>query len=304
MASDLRLALRCARVGQGMEITVRSATLEDWLPVKSLIYGARHSMPDLWWWEEHLGDELFLVAECRGRLAGAFLAYPDASPVAWVRLAVCDDRVGVVPWLRSALPVALAALRRRRVESLAWLDYRGWASPHLPALGFRRLTDVVTLVKTGRHLPLSRGSAVALRPATEADIAAITAVDRAAFTPHWWNSAATLRRRTTHSACFAVAEKDGEIIGYVEAERRSGAAHINRIAVAPAHQGSGVGSALLAHALGRLWHAGAEQVTLNTQTDNVASLRLYRRFGFEPVGERIAAWERPTDDPPRLRDQP
>ena len=304
MASDLRASRRCARLMLGMQTNVRCATPEDWLAVKTLIYGARHSMPDLWWWEEYLGDELFVVSQGGAGLVGAFLACPDASPVAWVRIAALEDGMEVVPWLQQVLPIALAALRRRQAQILAWLDYRGWASPHLAAVGFRRLTDVVTMIKTDRHLPLPRWSDITLRPATQADVPAVVAVDRAAFAPHWWNSAATLRRRYARSSCFAVAEQGGEIIGYAEAERRSSSAHINRIAVLPAHQGGGVGSALLAYALRRLWHAGAEHITLNTQTDNVASLRLYRRFGFEPLGERIAAWERPTDDASALSAPP
>jgi ribosomal-protein-alanine N-acetyltransferase len=69
-------------------------------------------------------------------------------------------------------------------------------------------------------------------------------------------------------------------------------AHLNRIAVHPAHQGRGVGALLLHDALRALWKLGAERVSLNTQTDNYYSQRLYRRFGFEPIGDSVTVWER------------
>ncbi len=68
-------------------------------------------------------------------------------------------------------------------------------------------------------------------------------------------------------------------------------AHINRIAVHPDQQGHGIGTLLLRNALPTLWQYGAERVTLNTQTDNRYSQRLYRRFGFEPTGDLVSAWD-------------
>jgi RimJ/RimL family protein N-acetyltransferase len=44
--------------------------------------------------------------------------------------------------------------------------------------------------------------------------------------------------------------------------------------------------------LGCLWQRGARRVTLNTQEDNRTSQHLYLRFGFNPVGRLITAWQR------------
>ena len=275
-----------------MDVTLRNASAGDWLAVKTLIHSVRRTMPGMWWWEDHLTDELFLVVQRRRALVGAFLAWPDDSAVAWVRLAALEDSLDLRAWLELVLPSTIERLQRRGAQTLAWIDYQGWASPHLPERGFALQTEVITLVKADDELP-HRHTAVPLRAASDADIPAVTAVDRAAFTPLWWNSEATLRRRSAATACFVVAEQGGEIVGYLEAERQPYAAHINRIAVAPAYQARGIGAALLERALRTLWRAGAEQVTLNTQSDNSASLRLYRRFGFRPTGDRLPVWERP-----------
>jgi RimJ/RimL family protein N-acetyltransferase len=53
---------------------------------------------------------------------------------------------------------------------------------------------------------------------------------------------------------------------------------------------------LLRDALRAFWRRGARQVTLNTQVDNHRSRRLYRRFGFEPTGDVVTAWELRIED--------
>jgi ribosomal protein S18 acetylase RimI-like enzyme len=263
----------------------------DWQAIKALNQRARRTLPQLWWWEEHLPDDLFIVTEHDGVVVGALLAWPDESPVAWARLAALDDGLDVGEWLNLVLPPILDGLRRHRTPKLAWMDYGGWAGPHLEAQSFNRLTEVMTLSKLDRALPDAISTHARVRLAADADIPAVAAVDRAAFTPHWWHSEATMHRSATAASYFAVAELAGSVVGHVEGVLHLPRAHINRIAVHPDHQGHGIGTLLLRHALPTLWQCGAERVTLNTQTDNRYSHRLYRRFGFEPTGDLVSAWE-------------
>ena len=271
----------------------RKARPGDLPALEALNQRAYRRLPRLWWWDEYLTDDLFMVVE-RGRtLVGALFAYPDESPVAWVRLAVLDDHCDVEEWLDLALPPILDGLRRRGTQVLAWMDHGEWAGPYLKGRGYRRLAEVVTLIKCDHAVPEpgTGGADVRLRPASERDVAAVVAIDRAAFTPHWWHSAATLCRRAAASSHFAVAELAGAVAGYAEGEAHPPAAHLNRVAVHPAHQGRGLGTLLLCDALRAFWRQGAQQVTLNTQTDNHKSRQLYRRCGFEPTGDTVTAWE-------------
>ena len=274
-------------------IKARKVCPGDLPALKALNQRAYRRLPRLWWWDEYLTDDLFMVIE-RGRtLVGALFAYPDESPVAWVRLAVLDDHCDVEEWLDLALPPILDGLRRRGTQVLAWMDHGEWAGPYLKGRGYRRLAEVVTLIKCDHAVPEpgTGGADVRLRPAPERDVAAVVAIDRAAFTPHWWHSAATLCRRAAASSHFAVAELAGAVAGYAEGEVHPPAAHLNRVAVHPAHQGRGLGTLLLCDALRAFWRQGAQQVTLNTQTDNHKSRQLYRRCGFEPTGDTVTAWE-------------
>ncbi|MFQ6101816.1 MAG: GNAT family N-acetyltransferase [Anaerolineae bacterium] len=278
-----------------MSMEARRSCSDDWLAIEALNERAHRTLPRLWWWEEHLTDAPFIVVEREGVIVGALFAWPDESPVAWVRLAALDDGLDVDEWLDLALPLVLDGLRSRRTRALAWMEYGDWARPYLQVRGFRPLTEVITLAKSDHALPDTSGADARLRPASNADVPAVVAVDRAAFTPHWWHSEATMRRRAATSSHFAVAEVAGEVVGYAEGELRRDqehvAAHLNRIAVRPAHQGHGIGASLLRDALRAFWKHGAERVTLNTQTNNRYSQRLYRRFGFEPVGDLMTAWE-------------
>ena len=274
-----------------MTIEARRARPDDWLAIEMLNRRVRRTMPRLWWWEEHLTHDSFVVTEQEGNVVGVLFAWPDESPVAWVRLAGLEDTLGVDEWLSQALPPVVGALRRRGAQALAWMDYDRWAGHHLCTLGFERLAEVMTLIKYTHVLPGVNAEDTRLRTASEQDIPAVVTIDRAAFTPHWWHSEVTMHRRTAPSSYFAVAERAGEVVAYAQGTLNLPAAHLNRIAVHPAHQGHGIGALLLHDALHAFWKRGAKQVTLNTQAANRPSQRLYQRFGFEPTGDRVTAWE-------------
>ncbi len=274
-------------------LTARRARPSDWLQIETLNQTAQRALCWLWWWEEYLGGDLFVVVEHGDTVMGALFVSPDGAPVAWVRLVALGDALDAGAWLDTALPPILAGLRQRGVRSLAWMDYAGWAGPLLGPRGFERVTDVVTLLKRDRALPDGGVVDAFLRKASEVDIPAILAVDRAALGPHWWYGKETMRRRAAGLSHFAVAEVSGAVVGHAEGELRLPVAHLDRIAVHPDHQGRGIGTALMRDALQALWLRGATRVTLNTQSDNRRSQQLYRRFGFRPTGDVMTAWELP-----------
>jgi ribosomal-protein-alanine N-acetyltransferase len=274
-------------------LEIRPAVPADEAAIRRLL--GRNARPCVrsWWWEEYLGAETFLLALADGDPVGALLALPDDSPVAWVRLGVLAPEIPAGLWLDAALPYLEPPLRALGARALAWTDVGGWMGEALRARGFRPLARLVTLMKDDRQLPpRPPGAPWTIRPARAEDIPAVARLDHDAFSPPWWFSAATLERIREEATCFLVAERDGLLIGYVEARPADHGAHIGRLAVAPPFQRQGVGGFLLRTVLLRLWEQGVAEVTLNTQEDNVASQRLYRQFGFHPVGPRIVAWWR------------
>jgi ribosomal-protein-alanine N-acetyltransferase len=244
----------------------------------------------IWWWGEYLGEDVFWLTLLEGRPVGALLASIDVRPVAWVRLAALADTIDGQSWLGSCLPQLKRTLRARGARQLLWMGAQGLAGSAIQPLGFQQTGRVIGLLKEDRELPPVDVPGVMVRPARFRDIKELTQVDRAAFTPPWWLGRETLTRMQQYSACFLLAEQECRCLGYAEAHIMEQRAHIGRLAVDPRAQGRGVGGLLLGQSLRCLWRAGARLVTLNTQEDNLASQRLYLRFGFQYFDETSNVW--------------
>jgi len=173
------------------------------------------------------------------------------------------------------------------------MAFSDWLDDVLSELGFGMLTQVITLRKDNRHMPVLR-NAVHVRPATQADIPNVLIVDQAAFEPTWRYGLAGLSRIWSKTRHKIVAEQNGQVIGYVCGEASKSNGHVVRLAVDPAHQGQNVGAALLAAISQSFFAAGVKSITLNTQTNNTTSQKLYNRFKFQPVGYPVNVWQRPV----------
>lgn len=85
---------------------------------------------------------------------------------------------------------------------------------------------------------------------------------------------------------YLVATDEGAIVGYGGIQAMEKVGHVLTIAVEPARRRMGLGSALLARLLKWAIATGAEAATLEVRPGNQRARRLYRRFGFAPVGIR------------------
>jgi ribosomal-protein-alanine N-acetyltransferase len=137
-------------------------------------------------------------------------------------------------------------------------------------------------------VPASGNTASAIRPAQQADLEALLAIDRACFEPQWGKGASTLAPALGQAPCFAVAELGGRPVGYAFAMDYFGGrqVHLVRIAVLPEQRGQAIGIALLAHVVEFARQRRAEVLTLNTQEYNSRARALYEWFGFRRTGER------------------
>jgi len=274
------------------DLVVRCVRSDDLDELRRLVEESRHAHVQLdWWtWEDWIGNPGLLVAQDSVRIVGIGLGVRDASPTAWLRAVVVKDGQGVDALLDALLPPMMAALCSQGVEALACLAWSAWLSDRLPERGFAPQAQVVTLRKDGGAAPVARSPGVFVREASMADLDAALAIDHAAFEMVWWYAETALFRAMRGALRFCVAERQGRIIGYAFAHATGVQAHITRLAVHPSHQGQGVGALMLADLVEQARAQGAEFITLNTQTYNENSLRLYRRFGFEPIGPAVTAW--------------
>lgn len=274
--------------------TVRQATLADEGRLKRLI--ARAGRVALHFQADnlvnHLPREPFLLAEEAGKLRG-FLAFFMRRPRrAALSAAGLADDWAIYPWLDRLLPCCVTHLRTRGASSLSYVGAAAWLTGPLQARGFRPISHIVAYEKTDWGSPDAGHQTAQVRPVQPPDLPALVAVDELVFHPLWRNSLETLRQWKETLPYFVVAVMEESPVGYcycsVE-EKDHG--HLIRMAVHPAWQGQGIGTRLLAEAIRFFRQAGARLITLNTQEENDRAQRLYRRFGFRPMGrEAVALW--------------
>jgi [ribosomal protein S18]-alanine N-acetyltransferase len=98
-----------------------------------------------------------------------------------------------------------------------------------------------------------------------------------------------------------IAERLGEVDGYLVARAVAGEGEILNLAVAPEVRGQGLGSRLLDAALTSLIEAGAREVFLEVREGNLTAQALYTHRGFRPIGRRTRYYRNPVEDAIVLR---
>ncbi|UYG04600.1 GNAT family N-acetyltransferase [Halomonas sp. LR3S48] len=95
-------------------------------------------------------------------------------------------------------------------------------------------------------------------------------------------SADNIRRYLENSSCY-VATIGNETVGAYAIQSMGGGVHeLMNIAVAPAHQGKGIGAKLLEHAVNSTRERGARRLELGTGTFGY-QLTFYQRAGFRVI---------------------
>jgi ribosomal-protein-alanine N-acetyltransferase len=113
--------------------------------------------------------------------------------------------------------------------------------------------------------------------------AGVLEVDAAAFSPFWRLDRTGLREAlgaTPRRRLRVVFGSGRQVIGYAICGASGGRGFVQRLAVAPAAQGRGLGMGLLLDGLNWLRDIGTYQIAVNTQQGNERALSLYRRVGF------------------------
>lgn len=272
-----------------INLQARRMVAEDYNQVSSLVYYEANNHRHLDW---HSPLERINLPNCwvlaEGASIHAVLICPEDPPnVAWVSF------FGYSPSLSGAEAWSLLWEKARsdlasenRPLKVAAIVVRQWFQPLLLSSGFINQQNIVLLELRNediRYFLTPHG--VRIRPMTDADIPMVAKLDLAAFGDFWHNTASTLQRARLQCASATVAEDDSGVIGYQLSTRNPLGAHLARLGVSPEAQGRGVGAALVSDLIQSFGGAHLHRLSVNTQSDNEASLALYKKMGFVRTGE-------------------
>jgi [ribosomal protein S18]-alanine N-acetyltransferase len=127
-----------------------------------------------------------------------------------------------------------------------------------------------------------------LRPMETSDLPGILALEPLLFPDDQWSEQSFRDElgQVPDSRWYVVAERDAVLVGYAGIMFGVDQADILTLAVAPEHQDSGVGRALLDALLLEAAGRRVAEVLLEVRADNVPALRLYKSAGFEQIARR------------------
>lgn len=274
---------------------VRPADINDHQQLSSLIFFESRLHRHLDWRSplEWLGAPFYWALD-EGRQITAALACPtEAAGIAWIRLFVHSGRWSAENAWTSLWSAAREEIGRAGGAKVAAIVMQPWFQTVLAASGFETRQQIVMLEWHGfasQPWAAREADGFRIRKMEEADLPAVEMTDAASFDPLWQNRLESLRRAYSQALFATVIEHANRIAGYQITTGGRGRAHLARLAVHPASQGRGVGRALLSDLFGKLTGYGIPRLTVNTQSDNDASLSLYQRMGFIHTGERYPVY--------------
>ena len=124
-----------------------------------------------------------------------------------------------------------------------------------------------------------------IRQARIYDVPALARIERESFVSPWSAEDITRDIVSNRKAYVAVAELNGEPVGYADMWIVAGEAQLFNIVVDPAYRGNEIGLRLLGHML-QVAARNCSVITLEVRRSNIPAINLYLRRGFREVGVR------------------
>jgi [ribosomal protein S18]-alanine N-acetyltransferase len=278
----------------GVEFLARPAVLNDQRQIANLMHFSPYVHRHLDWRYplDWLGSPPFYVLENQGQISAALACPPDPIFVAWVRLFVNSGRLPNPETWRILWDSIRQDLGHKSGTLIAAIVLQDWLPELLLASGMTTHQSIVMLERNDRlPLPVTLPEGFTIRLMITQDLLEVADVDASAFEPLWQNSLEALHHAFPQAIFPTVIVAEGKVIGYQLTTRNPLGAHLARLAVRPSLQGQGLGRALVADLIARLGREGISRLTVNTQSDNAASLALYNAIGFRETGERYPVYQ-------------
>jgi [ribosomal protein S18]-alanine N-acetyltransferase len=278
----------------GVDVRVRPAVLTDQRQIANLMHFSPtiHRHLDWRYPLDWIGSPPFFVLEDQGQIISALACPPDPPSVAWVRLFVNSGKLSLNESWQMLWEAARPALAHKGRFTVAAIVLQDWYHGLLINSGFFSHQSIVMLERDEQaSVDISLPAGFSIRGMLQYDLPAVAEVDAAAFELLWQNSLPSLERAYPQAVLATVVEAEGQVLGYQLSTRNPLGAHLARLAVRPELQGRGVGRALVADLIQQAQRRSMYHLTVNTQSDNAASLALYKKIGFRETGERYPVYQ-------------
>lgn len=271
---------------------VRPADLSDQQQLSNLIFFENRLHRHLDWRSplEWLGAPFYWALDDSGQITAALACPPEREGIAWVRLFVYSGRWSAEDAWTMLWQTAREEVAQAGGAKVAAIAIQPWFQNLLAQSGFENRQQIVLLEWRYQPTTARETAGIRIRKMTEVDLPQVEKTDTASFDPLWQNPLDTLRRAYAQALYATVAENENGIIGYQISTGGGQRAHLARLAVHPAVQGKGAGRAVLNDLFVFLTYMGISRLSVNTQSDNQASLSLYQRMGFVRTGEQYPVY--------------
>lgn len=276
-----------------VSLQVRPAVPQDQHQIANLMFFESHVHRHLDWHAplEWLGSPYYWVLEDKGRIVGALACPQDPAGVAWVRLFAHARQISLDDAWNVLWNSAQKNIARQGGATVALIAMQQWLSDLLLRNKFVHNLNIIMLEWKGIFIPeRSPVNGVEIRPMEANDLPAVAELDAIAFTPLWQNPLDALEKALPQATSATVAEDARGVIGYQISTANPFGAHLARLAVRPDAQQRGLGTLIVSDLLQRLNKKGVARLTVNTQSNNHASLALYKKMGFVLTGEEFPVY--------------
>lgn len=132
-------------------------------------------------------------------------------------------------------------------------------------------------------------------PMTEKHIAQIAELEKISFSVPWSENGlrAELTNETAH---FLTAVSGEKVLGYIGIHEICGEAYITNVAVFPEYRRFGIGEVLIDAATQGAKDRDCEFISLEVRISNIPAIELYKKEGYNIVGQRKNFYSNPTED--------
>jgi [ribosomal protein S18]-alanine N-acetyltransferase len=282
-----------------VRLQVRRAVADDQRQIENLLMYEANSHRHLDWrspigW---LGSSNYWVLEENERIVAALACPPDPPHVAWIRIFGYSPHIsGAEAWSALWETARAEAVQPALKTQVATIIVKQWFQNMILSSGFDLKQNIVLLqLKNNNITTFAAPKGIQIRPMNAQDMTVVARIDLAAFGWFWHNTIDSLQRARLQAVSATVAEDDSGVVGYQLSTGNPLGAHLARLGVQPEAQGRGVGSALISDLIQQLGSRSLVRLSVNTQSDNLASLALYKKIGFDHTGEYFPVFVYPAD---------